>query len=62
MEKNRLIFFQVLLVLIALIFICAVKYIAETRSTTAGSFTGDKFYGNVTVTDAFSALDGRKDR
>lgn len=62
MEKNRAVFFQILLLILALAFILTVKYVDETRSTEAGSFGNEEFYGNVTVTDVFSALGYRKEQ
>ncbi len=57
MEKNRVILFQVLLVILALVFICAVRYIAESRAAEAGSFGTEEFHGNVTVADVFSSAE-----
>lgn len=62
MEKNRAVLFQILLLVLALAFILAVKYIDGTRSTQAGSFGSGEFYGNVTVADVFSAFEYRKEQ
>ncbi len=56
MEKSRRIFFQILLLVLALVFILTVKYAYESRSAKVGNFGTGENMSNVTITDVFSAF------
>ena len=57
MEKNRVMLFQVLLVILALVFMYTVRWFSESRMTEAGSFGAEGDYGNVTIADVFCSAE-----
>ena len=55
MQDFRKVFFQVLLLILAIVFTAGIRYAATVKSTQAGSF-GTVEQGNITVSDVFSRL------
>ena len=56
MNESRRLFLQILLIVLALIFLFTVKYAYENQSTQAGAFGVEEKMGNVTVSEAFSTI------
>ena len=52
MEKYRLTFFQLLLILLAIAFTLCIRYVSETENVGAGTF-GKSDKSNITVSDVF---------
>lgn len=56
MKKNRRNLFQVLLIIIALMFVITIRYICDTMTTQAGTFSNESSFSTVTFSDVFNKL------
>lgn len=56
MEKSRRLFFQILLLVLAIVFTFAIRYVYENQSARTGTFGEGEKVSNVTVSDVFSAF------
>lgn len=56
MEKTRKLFFQAILVILAVVFIYTINYISDNRSTQVGSFAERDFAG-VTLMEALCSVE-----
>ncbi len=56
MNESRRLFLQILLIVLALIFLFTVKYVYENKSAQAGAFGTGENMNNVTISEAFSAI------
>ncbi len=54
MKKNRKNLFQVLLLILALVFVIAIRYVCETRTAQAGTFSKENSFSTVTFSDVYN--------
>lgn len=59
MESFRQIFFQVLLIILALSFTLCIRYLISTKSTTVGTF-GEAEASNITIQDLFADISAER--
>lgn len=59
MQNNQRLFFQILLIVLALAFTLAIRYMVSERCVEAGGFGDNGNYRSITVSEAFNSMSGK---